>query len=103
MQTEALHIHLQDRKLAWTLKLKEQSIKTADFAKRSFRQDVRTNQKGNENGGAQAGKRSCRAWRFGREPSTLGKDMNIQKRGKVMTTAKENEVTPMKTEKERKK
>lgn len=27
MQTEALHIHLQDRKLAWKLKLKEQSIK----------------------------------------------------------------------------
>lgn len=33
--------------------------KTTDFAKRSFRQDVRTNQKGNENGSAQAGKRSC--------------------------------------------
>lgn len=26
MQTEALHIHLQDGKLAWKLKLKEQSI-----------------------------------------------------------------------------
>lgn len=35
--------------------------KTADFAKRSFRQEVRTNQRGNENGGAQAGKRPCRA------------------------------------------
>lgn len=62
--------------------------KTTNFVKRSFRQDVRTNQKGNENDGAQAGKRSCWAWRFGHELSTLGEDMKIQKRGKVMTTAK---------------
>lgn len=77
MQTKAHHNRLQNRNRLETEVEGPLQKKGPLFFKRSFRQDERTNQRGNENDGAQAGERSCWAWHFGHEPSILGKEMNI--------------------------
>ena len=61
------------------------------FWKCSFRQDVRTNPRENENDGAQAGKKSCCSGNLGLEPSILDKDINYDIKRMMMTEVKEGE------------